>query len=142
MATLERQQSNKGKKQKQRKSRGKTNTGGANIANNSGGGGGGSRKGRGKGSGGGGLGLIWDALGDLGVGVGAGGEEEDVSHQLEALRRRLSALDSELRESKQDTERTLQDIQQRREQELHLIKDLGEWLKEEGAGEGSGGGEV
>lgn len=121
MATLERQQSNKGKKQKLRKQRGKTDPAGGSTIN--GVGGNGSRKGRSKG----GRGLVWDALADLGVGLGAAGGEEDVSHQLEALRRRLSALDSELRESKQDTERTLQDLQQRREQELHLIKDLGEW---------------
>ncbi|XP_050690678.1 uncharacterized protein LOC126982569 [Eriocheir sinensis] len=130
MATLERQQSNKGKKQKQRKQRGKTETAGGSIITSNGGGGGGgsgSRKGRGKG-GGGGVGggrggLVWDAIRELGVGVEVG--DEDVSHQLETLRRRLSALDSELRESKQTTERTLQDLQQRREQELHLIKDLG-----------------
>lgn len=129
MATLERQQSNKGKKQKQRKQRGKTDPGGGSITSNGGLGVSGSRKGRGKGGGGGGggKGLVWDALGDLGVGIGGGDDgEEDVSLQLEALRRRLSALDSELRESKQDTERTLQDLQQRREKELHLIKDLGE----------------
>lgn len=110
MATLERQQSSKGKKQKQRKQRGKGDSGGG-----------------GNSCGGGGEGWAgWDGTGGDTSGGGAGGlEEGDVSHQLEALRRRLSALDCELRESKQDTERTLQDLQQRREQELHLIKDLG-----------------
>ncbi|XP_071537099.1 uncharacterized protein [Panulirus ornatus] len=49
----------------------------------------------------------------------------EVALQLEALRRRLSSLDSQLKESKQDTERTLQDLENRRNQELHLIKDLG-----------------
>ncbi|KAK4312459.1 hypothetical protein Pmani_016122 [Petrolisthes manimaculis] len=45
--------------------------------------------------------------------------------QLEALRRRLSSLDTQLRESEQDTERTLQHIEHRRNQDLHIIKDLG-----------------
>ncbi|XP_042236726.1 uncharacterized protein LOC121875970 isoform X2 [Homarus americanus] len=51
--------------------------------------------------------------------------EADVSVQLEALRNRLSSLDTQLKESEQDTERMLQDLEQRRNQELHLIKDLG-----------------
>lgn len=55
--------------------------------------------------------------------------EADVTHQLEALRNRLSSLDTQLRESEQDTERTLQDLEQRRNQELHLIKDLGKILR-------------
>ncbi|KAK8406060.1 hypothetical protein O3P69_007048 [Scylla paramamosain] len=113
MATLERQQSSKGKKQKQRKQKAKGDGGGGGGSNSTGGGSGGM--------------WAWDgtggeaSAGSGGVGVTGG----DVTHQLEALRRRLSALDCELRESKQDTERTLQDLQQRREQELHLIKDLG-----------------
>ncbi|XP_069194797.1 uncharacterized protein [Procambarus clarkii] len=52
-------------------------------------------------------------------------EVADVSVQLEALRNRLSSLDTQLRESEQDTERMLQDLEHRRNQELHLIKDLG-----------------
>ncbi|MPC91642.1 hypothetical protein E2C01_086693 [Portunus trituberculatus] len=117
MATLERQQSSKGKKQKQRKQKTKGDGGG--------GGGGGNNN-----TGGGGVGVwAWDGTGGEASGGGGcmGVTGGDVTHQLEALRRRLSALDCELRESKQDTERTLQDLQQRREQELHLIKDLGEW---------------
>ncbi|XP_045129550.1 tau-tubulin kinase 1-like isoform X2 [Portunus trituberculatus] len=115
MATLERQQSSKGKKQKQRKQKTKGDGGG--------GGGGGNNN-----TGGGGVGVwAWDGTGGEASGGGGcmGVTGGDVTHQLEALRRRLSALDCELRESKQDTERTLQDLQQRREQELHLIKDLG-----------------
>ena len=122
MATLERQQSSKGKKQKQRKQRGK------------GDGGGGGGGGVGNGVGEGGLAGVWAGWdGTSGESCG-GGDAGGVTHQLETLRRRLSALDCELRESKQDTERTLQDLQQRKEQELHLIKDLGEGGKEKGAG--------
>ncbi|XP_066937536.1 uncharacterized protein [Macrobrachium rosenbergii] len=62
-------------------------------------------------------------------------QEGDVSLQLEALRRRLSSLDSELKESEQDTERTLQDLEERRNQELHLIKDLG-GVQDDGLPEG------
>ncbi|KAK8741168.1 hypothetical protein OTU49_002531, partial [Cherax quadricarinatus] len=51
--------------------------------------------------------------------------EADVTVQLEALRTRLSSLDTQLKESEQDTERMLQDLEHRRNQELHLIQDLG-----------------
>ncbi|KAK7084886.1 hypothetical protein SK128_008761 [Halocaridina rubra] len=61
--------------------------------------------------------------------------EGDVALQIEALRNRLSSLDSELKESEQDTERMLQDLEERRNLELHLIKDLG-GVADDGLGNG------
>ncbi|XP_042867959.1 uncharacterized protein LOC122250547 isoform X2 [Penaeus japonicus] len=51
--------------------------------------------------------------------------ESGVEMQIEALRNRLSSLDSQLKESEQNTEKTLQDLEEKRNQELHIIKDLG-----------------
>ncbi|XP_076053394.1 uncharacterized protein LOC143032460 [Oratosquilla oratoria] len=75
--------------------------------------------------------------GGSGGSVADSGTNQQQLQQLVALRERLSSLDSQLHESEKDTEKTLQGLEEKRCQELEILKNLGamdENLSDEGGG--------